>query len=125
MVTAYAVAAIITALANIYAASVDFMRPKHLLISMAKVRVPESWLVSLGILKATGALGLIIGFWLPVIGTAAAIGLTLFFVVAISAHLRARDNSFGFAVIFLVLAAVTLASGLLTRGHQALALLPK
>ena len=39
----------------------------------------------------------------------AAIGLTLFFVGVIVTHLRARDYSFGLAVVFLGLAMAALA----------------
>jgi hypothetical protein len=50
----------------------------------------------------------------PLVGTAAAAGLVLFFVGAIAAHVRAGDYSpqFGLAVGFLVLAGVTLGLGL-------------
>ena len=54
------------------------------------------------------ALGLLIGIYVPWIGIAAAAGLTLFFVGAIIIHLRGRDYSFGFAVVFLLLAVVAL-----------------
>jgi hypothetical protein len=46
------------------------------------------------------------------IGTAAAIGLILYFVAAIIAHLRARDYSIGPAAAFLLLAVVALVLGL-------------
>ena len=75
---------------------------------MAKVGVSESWLTTLGILKAAGALGLLIGIRVPLIGIAAAVGLVLFFVGAIVTHLRARDYSFGLAVVFLLLAIAAL-----------------
>jgi hypothetical protein len=71
---------------------------------MAKAGVSESWITSLGILKAAGAIGLLVGIGVPLIGTAAAIGLILFFVGAIITHLRAQDYSFGPAVAFLLLA---------------------
>jgi hypothetical protein len=58
----------------------------------------------LGILKAAGAIGLLVGIGVPLIGTAAAVGLVLFFIGAIITHLRARDYSFGLAVVFLLLA---------------------
>jgi hypothetical protein len=74
------------------------------LVNMARVGVSESWLTTFGVLKAAGALGLLVGIALPLVGTAAAIGLTLFFVGAIVTHLRARDYSFGLAVAFLLLA---------------------
>ena len=64
----------------------------------------ESSLPILGVLKAAGALGLLIGFRVRLIGIASAVGLTLFFIGAVITHLRARDYSLGngVPVIFLV-----------------------
>ena len=76
---------------------------------MAKAGVPESWMTTLGILKAVGALGLLLGIRVPVIGIAAALGLILFFVGAIITHLRGRDYSLGPAIVFLLLAMAALA----------------
>jgi len=59
-------------------------------------------------LKAAGALGLLIGIGVPLIGITAAVCLVLFFVAAIITHLRARDYSFGLAVVFLLLAVAAL-----------------
>jgi hypothetical protein len=84
---------------------------KPILPGMAKAGVPESWLTVLGILKTAGAVGLLLGLiGVPLIGTAAATGLILFFVGAIITHLRARDYSqqFGLAIGFLLLAVATL-----------------
>ena len=75
---------------------------------MAKASVPDSWITMLGLLKAAGALGLLAGIAVPLIGTAAAVGLVLFFVGAIITHLRAGDYSFGLAVVFLLLAIAAL-----------------
>ena len=75
---------------------------------MAKVGVPDSWITILGVLKAAGALGLLVGTAVPLIGIAAAGGLVLFFVAAIITHLRAHDYSFGLAVVFLLLAGAAL-----------------
>ena len=108
MFTAYVVVTVLAAAANIFSATLDFIRYKQVLINMAKAGVPESWMTTLGILKAAGALGLLIGIGVPLIGTAAAIGLILFFVAAIITHLRARDYSFGLAVVFLLLAVAAL-----------------
>ena len=49
-----------------------------------------------------------VGIGVPLIGTAAAIGLMVFFDGAIITHLRARDYSFGLAVVFLLLAVAAL-----------------
>ena len=88
------------------------MRFKFVLITAAKVGVPESWLPMLGTLKAAGALGLLVGLiGVPLIGTAAAVGLVLFFVGAIITHLRVRDYSIGPAAMFLLLAVAALVLG--------------
>ena len=108
MFTAYIVLTLLAAVANAFSATLDFIRFKQILINMARVGVPESWITMLGALKAAGALGLLVGIGVPLIGTAAAIGLVLFFVGAIVTHLRARDYSFGLAVVFLLLAVAAL-----------------
>ena len=75
---------------------------------MAKANVPQSWLVSLGALKAAGALGLLVGIGVPPLGVAAAIGLVLFFLGAIITHFRARYWNIAPPVAFLLLAAGSL-----------------
>ena len=108
MFTTYIVVTLMAAAANIFSATLDFIRYKQILINMARVGVSESWINTLGTLKAAGALGLLIGIRVPLIGIAAAVGLVLFFVGAIVTHLRARDYSFGLAVVFLLLAVAAL-----------------
>jgi DoxX-like protein len=77
-------------------------------VNTAKVGVSESWLTTLGVLKAAGALGLLAGIRVRFIGIAAAVGLVLFFIAAIITHLRGRDSSFGLAIVFLLLALAAL-----------------
>ena len=108
MFTAYIVVTLLAAAANIFSATLDFIRYKQVLINMAKAGVSESWITMLGILKAAGAIGLLVGIGVPLIGTATAVGLVLFFVGAIITHLRARDYSFGLAIVFLLLAVAAL-----------------
>jgi len=110
MFIAYIAVTLLAAAVNIYAAINDFTRPDWLLANMNKLGVRESLLPILGILKAAGALGLLIGFRVPLIGIASAVGLTLFFIGAIVTHLLARDYSLGngVPVIFLVVALGTL-----------------
>jgi hypothetical protein len=55
---------------------------------------------------------LLIGLAVPVLGQAAAVGVTLYFLCAIGAHIRARDPGVGGAVFFLVLALCALAANL-------------
>jgi hypothetical protein len=104
MFTAYVVVTVLTAAANTFAATVDFTRPDWLLLNMAKARVPQSWLFSLGALKAAGALGLLVGIAVPPLGVAASVGLVLFFIGALITHVRARYWDIAPPVAFLLLA---------------------
>jgi hypothetical protein len=89
------------------------MRHPFVLANMAKLDIPEAYLPMLGILKAAGAAGLLLGLiGVPLMGSAAAIGLVVFFAGAIATHLRARDNSYGVAAAIFLLALVTLALGI-------------
>jgi DoxX-like family len=108
MFIAYLAVTILAAAANIFSATLDFVRYKQILINMAKVGVSDSWITILGALKAAGAIGLLVGIVVPLIGMAAASGLVLFFVGAIVIHLRAHDYSFGLALVFLLLAIAAL-----------------
>jgi hypothetical protein len=89
MFTAYIVVSIFTAAANAYAAAVDFRRPQWVVDNIIKWEGSPSWLFILGVLKAAGALGLLIGIGVPLVGVAAAVGLVLFFVGAIAVVMRA------------------------------------
>jgi len=51
-------------------------------------RVPRSWVPVLGALLAAGALGLLAGFVVPLLGTLAAASLVLYFAGALVAHVR-------------------------------------
>ncbi len=85
MFTVYVVVTILAAAANIYAATNDFTRAEWIVVNMTKLGVPHSWLFPLGALKAAGALGLLVGIGVPLLGVAASVGLVLFFVGAIVA----------------------------------------
>jgi hypothetical protein len=108
MFAAYVIFTVITIAYNLFSAVCDFIRYKPILLAMEKAGVPTSWLSGLGILKAAGAIGLLVGFVVPPIGMAAIIGIILFYCGAIVTHLRVRDNSFGLAAVFLFLAVAAL-----------------
>jgi hypothetical protein len=115
MLNAYVVVTLLAIVANSFIATADFVRAGFVLNNSAAVGVPESWLTSLGFLKAAGAGGLLLGLLgVPLIGPAAGVGLVLFFLGAIITHLRARDYSFALAVplVYLLLAIATLVLGL-------------
>ena len=104
MFAAYVLVAVLTAAANAYAATVDFTRPDWLQRNMAKARVPQSWLFTLGALKAAGALGVLVGIGVPLLGAAASAGLVVFFIGALVTHFRARYWDIAAPVAFLLLA---------------------
>jgi len=110
--TVYLIVTILTAAANIFSATCDFIRYEKVSIAMAKAGVSESWMTTLGVLKAAGALGLLVGIEVPVVGIAAAVGLIVFFVGAIITHLRGRDYSLGPVMLFLLLTIAALAARL-------------
>ena len=109
MSSAYVVVGILTAAANGTAATVDLLRPAWLIENMTRVGVPRRALIPLATLKIAGALGLLIGIGVPPLGVAAATGLVLFFIGAMTAHIRVHDyTSIPFPGMFLVLAAASL-----------------
>ncbi|MEU4534695.1 DoxX family protein [Streptosporangium sp. NPDC023825] len=55
--------------------------------------VPRSWWTWLGAAKAAGAVGLLFGLFVPVIGVLAGICLVLYFAGAVVTVLRARSYS--------------------------------
>ena len=112
MYTAYVIGSVLAAAALTFSATADFVRYKKVLINMERAGVPESWLTTLGALKGAGALGLLVGIVVPLIGIVAAVGVILFFLGAIITHLRARWYSFGFPGAYLLLAVASLVLGL-------------
>jgi uncharacterized membrane protein YphA (DoxX/SURF4 family) len=84
---------------------------------VGRVGVPEDRLWMLAGLELAGAAGLIIGlFWAP-LGIAAAIGVILYFIGALIAHVRAGDTpvaSLAPPAVILVVAVITLVLRLTT-----------
>jgi hypothetical protein len=115
----YAIVASVAVVACGFSGIAAILHFKTILPGMVKAGVPESWLVfPIGTLKTAGAAGLLLGLLgVPLIGTAAAIGLVLFFVCALYTHIRAHDYSpqFGLANGFLLLNVTTLVLGLNSR----------
>lgn len=116
MTAAYIAATAVAALACAFAAYMNFVRHESVVAIADAVQVPRSWMLPLGTLLAAAAVGLLLGFAVPLIGTAAAVGLVLYFLCAIGAHLRAHDKQLGGAFVFLLLAVTALILGLAHRG---------
>ena len=115
---AYVVVTIVVALANGYAAALNFVGAESVKVVADEVRVSQEWMIPFGILLASGAVGLLVGFAVPVLGKAAAIGLVVYFICAVSAHIRVRDPKVAGAVSFLVMAVAALAVGLGYHNHS-------
>lgn len=89
-VNAVAVAVVLlTATVNGAVAVGDLVGARFVLDTADQVRVPRTWLPALGAAKLAGAAGLVIGLLgLRGVGVAAAAGLVLFFVGAITRHVQ-------------------------------------
>ena len=115
MLIAYVVLACLGAAVNLWAAISDFRRTPATVANATRVEVPLSWLPPLGALKMVGAAGLLVGIAVPPIGVAAAVGLVLFFVCAVFAHLRVQwYATLPFPGGFLAIATASLITRLLT-----------
>lgn len=77
--------------------------------------VPLDYFPALAGCEFAGAVGLVVGIWWPLVGIAAGIGLVLYFLGAVIAHLRVGDfKGIGPAAFMLVLAAGVLALRVIT-----------
>ncbi|WP_406452238.1 DoxX family protein [Streptomyces sp. NBC_00876] len=114
MFIAYAVVGILLALVLSASAFLTFTANDKITGNMAKVGVPDSWLPRLAALKALGAVGLLIGLGVPLIGAAAAAGVVLYFIGAVVAHVRAKDHEMAPAVVLALIAVAALVLRLLS-----------
>ncbi|MEU8105746.1 DoxX family protein [Nonomuraea muscovyensis] len=90
MSTAYIVVTLLAAAWVGFSAWSVFARATWVVEPLADYRVPRSWWPWLGTAKAAGALGMVAGLFVPVIGVLAGIGLVLYFAGAVVTVLRAR-----------------------------------
>lgn len=76
-----------------------------------KVRVDHKWILPFGLLLGAGSVGLLAGLAVPALGVLAAAGLVLYFLGALTAHLRAHDHSLApWSLYFLTCAAALIAT---------------
>ncbi|MBT2449084.1 DoxX family protein [Streptomyces sp. ISL-43] len=104
MFIAYAVVAALLALTLTASATLTLRRNPAVTASMQNLGVPDSWLPRLAGLKAAGAIGLVAGLWLTPLGIAAAIGVSLYFIGAAIAHLRAKNYELAPAAVLTLVA---------------------
>lgn len=90
MSTAYVVVTLLAAAMVAFSAASVFRHAEWVVGPLADYGVPRSWWPWLGVAKAAGAAGLLVGLFVPVIGVLAGIGLVLYFSGAAITVLRAR-----------------------------------
>lgn len=91
MFVASAAVSILLAAALAFAAVRKLSHRPGVVASYAQVGVPEERLNQLALILLAGAAGLLVGLaWAP-IGIAAAVGVVVYFVLALAAHVRADD----------------------------------
>lgn len=108
MFIAYAVLGVILATVLAYSARAKLVKEEWITKGIARLGFPLNWFPFLAACESAGAVGLVVGLWYPSLGIVAAVGLVLFFIGAVSAHLRARDFK-GAPAALMLLAASTVA----------------
>ncbi|MFK8844222.1 DoxX family protein [Streptomyces sp. Ac-502] len=73
-----------------FSATVSLLNTTWAERSLTDYGVPRSWWTWLGVAKAAGAAGLLVGLFLPVVGVMAGIGLALYFAGAVITLIRAH-----------------------------------
>jgi hypothetical protein len=120
MHTAYLFTTILFAAMVAFSAVAKVRRdPKVVHVIQEVVGVPLKYFPLLAACEFAGALGLVLGIWLPLAGLAAGVGLVVYFVGAVVFHLRVRDiKGIGPAVFMLMVAAGALALRMLTHASS-------
>ncbi|GAB2602764.1 DoxX family protein [Kribbella endophytica] len=92
--------------ANAFIVAADLARAKFVLANSAEVGLRPEAVPPLAVLKGAGAVGLVAGLaGIRPLGLAAAVGLVLFYLLAVGAHVRASVfHNIAFPLFFLTLA---------------------
>ncbi|MER5738238.1 MULTISPECIES: DoxX family protein [unclassified Streptomyces] len=107
--TATVVTAVAAFMAGFSGAAV-LLRAAFVVGPLAAYGVPRTWWNGLGLLKLAGAAGLVVGFWVPVIGVLAAAGVVLYFAGAVITVVRAKAyGHVAFPLVYMAPAAAALA----------------
>ena len=92
MGTAYLAMAILLAAMLMFSGLRKLRRdPRIVRVIHEFIGVPMKYFPLLAACEFTGAVGLVLGIWWPLLGVAAGIGLVVYFVGAIASHLRVGD----------------------------------
>ncbi|RKN12493.1 DoxX family protein [Streptomyces radicis] len=110
MFIAYVIVGIALALMLTVSGRTKLARDERIVEGITGLGVPLGWFPFLAASEIAGAIGLVVGIWWAPIGIAAAIGVTLYFVGAVGAHLRKGDiKGLPPAAVLLLAAVATLA----------------
>jgi hypothetical protein len=92
--------------ANAFIVAADLAKTRFVLANSAEVGLRPAALPYLAVLKGAGAAGLVVGLaGIAPLGLAAAVGLVLFYLCAVGAHVRASVfHNIAFPLLFLALA---------------------
>jgi uncharacterized membrane protein len=108
MFIAAAVVTALLALALLASAYGKLTKDPRQMKVLETVRFPEDEVWFLAIAEIAGGVGLLAGLlWWP-IGAVAGVGVILYFLGAVGAHLRVKDNKFAAALIVLLIAVAAL-----------------
>lgn len=90
MSLAYLIVTLAAAAWVAFSAGAILLNANWVVTSLADYGVPRSWWPWLGAAKAAGAVGMVVGLAVPLIGVLAAVGLVLYFAGAVVTVVRAR-----------------------------------
>ncbi len=114
MFVATVIVSLFLAVALSISASGKLTRMAQVVENMAKAGVGPERFPPLAALEIAAAVGLVVGLWWAPLGIAAAIGVILYFIGAVAAHLRQGDRSIGPAAFLLGLGVVALVLRVMT-----------
>ncbi|MGW4094290.1 DoxX family protein [Nocardia sp. NPDC004750] len=110
MYVAYVVTAVLLAFVLTDSARAKLIREEKVTSRLTGLGVPVKMFPMLAGLELAGAVGLLVGVFRSPIGTAAAVGVVLYFLGAFGTHMRGRDwKNSPASVIFFFVAAAALA----------------
>jgi hypothetical protein len=102
---AYTVVGVLLALGALGSATAQLTGHKVVIANLVHLGLPLSIIPFLASCLIAGGLGLLVGIWYHPLGVAAAVGLVLYFVGALIAHLRKADfKGLPAPILFLLLA---------------------
>ncbi|MEI7624477.1 MAG: DoxX family protein [Actinomycetes bacterium] len=105
---------VVTGLVMIASGAFDLTLPPKVVALMGRLGQRPNFARTLGVLKILGGVGLFIGFIIGPIGILAALGLVIFFILAVRAHAKLGDSGAETvpAAALFILSALTLITNL-------------